>query len=337
MPSIAQAAYRGTQYSSYGQAKWSFRPVAGATYLPGQVLQLVAQDAQVYPDEATAQPSPAGTTLQKLCGVVSAEWPGFNGSIGAPSYSAPSLPASEYGTTYVEAIVKGYVPGIYVDQTGTGAVTLVDGLPLVSSRSTAGYAQGVATASAPGGAAVIALAALPAAGIGSSITAASLAQASATDTLTGTPAAGDTLSVTIQAPYSSGQPGVVQTITYTTPPLTSAQAAPVTTAAQALVAYLNGIPSFSTYFVASNAAGVVTVTVNALATPFRVNTAGGIGSPSFSVEGSSYSISLSGMVSNSLTFSVSSTGGTTSTASGANFSGGTGFKGMIPAWVCSSL
>ena len=337
MPGIAQAAYRGTQYTSYGQAKWSFRPIPGGTYLPGTVLQLCPTDTQVFPDEATAQAALTGTNLPLLCGVVDAAWPGFNGSIGSPSYTAPLNLAGEYGTNYVEAIVKGYVPGIFVDQSGTAAVTLTNGLSLVSSRVSVGYAQGQSIVNAPGGSSVIACAALPASGIGSSITAAALVQATATDTLTGTPAVGDTLSVTIQSPYIATAPGTVQTVTYTTPPLTSGQAATVTTAAAALVAYLNGIASFSQYFIATNSAGVVTITVNALATPFKVNTAGGVQSPTFASEGSSWSISISGMVANSLTFAVSSTGGTTSTASGANFAGGTGFKGLLPAWVCSTL
>jgi len=336
MPGIAQAAYRGTQYTSYGQAKWSFRPIPGGTYLPGTVLQLCPTDTQVFPDEATAQAALTGTNLPLLCGVVDAAWPGFNASIGSPSYTAPSNLAGEYGTNYVEAVVKGYVPGIFVDQSGTAAVTLTNGLSLVTSRVSVGYAQGQSIVNSPGGSSVIACAALPAAGIGSSVTAASLTQATAAFTIA-SPAVGDTITTTIQSPYIATAPGTVQTISYTTPPLTSGQATTATTAAAAVVAYLNGIASFTQYFIASQSAGQVIVTVNSLATPFKVNTAGGVQSPTFAAEGSSWSISISGMVANSLTFGASATGSSSISGISANFAGGQGFKGLLPAWVCSTL
>lgn len=337
MPAIAQAAYRGTQYRSYGQAKWSFRPVANTSYPAGTILQLVAQDKQLFPDEATAQPCAAGQTSQLLCGVVDPAWPGFSGSISA-STTSPNSIAAVYGTAYVEAIVKGFVPQILIDQSGTGAVTLTNGLPIVSSRNTAGYGQGIATATAVTGSAVIACAALPSSGIGSSITAAALAQASQTATVA-TPASGDTLNLTIQSPYTATSAGTAQTTTWSLT-LNATTAASATTAAAAMVAYLNAQASFSQYFIATNSAGVITVTVNALANLFSVDYSGGIGAPGYAgVEANQFSISLSGMVANSLTFActVTGSGGTTFTAGSTTFAGGTGFLGSLPAWVISEL
>lgn len=334
MPGLTQASDRGTQYKSYAREAWTFRPISGSTYAPGMILQLVSQDLQVYVDESTAQPTPTTASQQKLCGVVTEWWSGFGGNITPGQNAAPSNMGAVRGTLLVPAVTKGFHPAVLIDQSGTGAVTLTDGLQIVNSRATVGYGQGLGATTAAGMSGVIAVAALPASGIGSSITAAALAQASQTDTLTGTPAVGDTLSVTIQSPYVSTAAGTAQTITWTTPGLTAAQAVSVTTAAAALVAYLNSVSSFSTYFTASNVAGVVTITVNALGSLFGVNFGPGIDGQAMA---NYFSISLSGMIANSLTFAVSSTGGTTSTAGGANLAGGTGFKGTIPAFVCSAL
>src|SRR6185437_5037658 len=99
----------------------------------------------------TVQPTPAGTTLTKILGVVSADWGGFiNGNNTDASYSTtPNTAGLVRGTQFIEAVVKG-VAGVLIDQAGASAVTVVDGLQIVSSRNTAGYGQGVAVATAVG-------------------------------------------------------------------------------------------------------------------------------------------------------------------------------------------
>jgi len=315
----------GSQYKSYIREECAYRPVASTTYLSGALLQMVSLDLELFTDNKCVQLSSTAATQQKLAGFVSETWPGFSGSVPPATFVTTANQSNIRGTQLIDAVLKGFHPGVLIDQSGAGGVTVTDGIPLISSRNSAGYVQGAAASSIPGSG--IAVAALPASGIGSSLTAATLAQASQTDTLTGTPAVGDTLSVTIQSPYASVSPGVAQTTTWTTPPLTAAQAASVTTAATALAAYLNTQANFTKYFIATSSAGVVTVTVNALSAGFGVNFGTG------SNEQSAFSISISGMVANSLTFAVSSTGGTTSTAGAATLTGGTGYKGTVPAWT----
>jgi hypothetical protein len=328
MAASTQATDLGSQYKSIEQSQKIYRPVAATTYLPGSVLQTVSQDLELFPDQKCAQLSSTAAAQQGLVGVVDEDWPGFAGSIGPASYVSPASFTNFRGTVGVNVKTMGYHSGVLVDQSGTGAVTIVNRLPLVASRATAGYAQGVAATAPLGGTSVVANAKLPASGIGSSLTAAALAQASQTATVA-TPAAGDALTVTIQSPYVSSAPGVAQTTTWTTPPLTAAQATSATTAALALLTYLNAQPNFSQYFTATQAAGVVTVTVNALSTGFAVNFGSG------QTVTSSFSIGLSGMVANSLTFAagVVGAGGTTNTAGGANLAGGTGYFGTVPALI----
>lgn len=304
----------------------SYRPSpTAATYTPGSVLQLVAIDKQLYPDHMTVQLMPAAATGTKFAGVVSDTWPGFDGSIDGSYTSSPNSAGLVRGTQFVEAVVKGSA-GILLDQAGAGAVTVTDGIELVSSAHTAGYAQGVAVGTAVG-AALLGVASLPSAGIGSSLTAAALAQAAQTATVA-TPAANDILNLTIQAPYTTNQPGVAQTYTWSLM-LNATTAATATTAAAAMVAYLNSQSNFSTYFTATSALGVVTVTVNAASAPFLVTFGSGT-----NLTGQ-FVIGISGMVANSLTFacSVTGSGGTTFTAGAANFAAGTGYLGIIPAFI----
>lgn len=311
----------------------TYRPYkTSAVYIPGTVLQLVSIDNQLYPDWQTVQPLPAGTTLGKIAGVVSERFAGFSGSIttyppGTAAYTTTtvSTPGLTRGTQFIETVIKGYAR-VLVDQSGASAVTLTDGLPIVSSRNSAGYGQGSAIyTGAPGF--TIGLASLPASGIGSSITAAALAQASQYSTVA-TPAAGDTLNLTIQAPYTTAAPGVAQTYNWSLT-LNSTTAASATTAAAAFVAYLNQQSNYSLYFTASNVAGALTTTVNANAVDFLVTYGSGT-----TVTGQWY-VPISGMIANSLTYasSVTGSGGTSFTANGANLAGGTGFKGLLPAWI----
>ncbi len=334
MGSATSVSDFGSQYRDYERGTRKYRPaVASTVYSPGIALQFSAQNLQPYPDQKGVGLPPASANQQSIVGIVSETWVGFGGSVSPANYTSPAnLTAGLLrGTQYIEAVISGFHPQVLVDQAGTGAVTIVDKLPLIASRGTAGYLMG-GSVSAPNGISAFAgNASLPASGIGSSITAAALAAATQTDTITGTPAAGDTLSVTIQTPYVSSAPGTVQTTTWTTPPLTSAQATSVTTAAAALVAYLNAQPSFSAWFTASNVAGVVTVTVNTFSVTnpmlFKVNFGSG------STESSFFTISISGMVANSLTFAVAATGGSVATAGAATLTGGTGFMGYLPALV----
>ena len=302
----------------------NYRPIANTAYPPGTVLQLTTVDKQLFPDFATAQPVVAATNAQLLCGVVSHDWPGFSPSDGFVSTSVNT--ALTRGTQFIKAVIKG-AARVFVDQSGASAATITNGVALVSSRNTNGYAQGIAGASAIGGLATIGIANLPASGIGSSLTAAALAQASQTATVA-TPASGDTLNLTIQAPYTTANPGVAQTVTYSLT-LNSTTAASATTAAAAMVAFLNAQPGFSTYFTAANVAGVITVTVNTASADFLVTFGSGT-----TVTGQ-FTIGISGMVANSLTFasSVTGAGGTTFTAGAANFASGTGYLGKVPAII----
>jgi hypothetical protein len=316
-----------------GQGAQAYRPYnVPANYAPGIILALVSIDNQTYPDFQTVQPLPAGTTKGKIAGVVAADWPGFSGSInagGVPTYVS-SAQTSIRGTQFVNATIKG-IAYAYVDQAGSGAVTIVDGLPIVSSRNTAGYGQGVAVATAVSGA-LVGVANLPASGIGSSLTAAALAQAAQVFTVA-TPAAGDVLNLIIQSPYLDTAPGTLQTATWSLA-LTPTTAASATTAAAAMVAYLNLQPNFSQYFTAANAAGAITVTVNALSTPFLV-TFGATAANGTLGETGRFFTHISGMVANSLTTAsnVTGAGGTTFVATGSTFTGGTGFTGKIPILV----
>jgi hypothetical protein len=321
----------GSQYIDYERSIKQFRPTISSTFTPGLIVQMCSQELQQYNDYKTIQIASTTASQQGILGVVAETWPGFSGSLQTPpNYTSPSVLATTRGTVGIDVVTQGIHPAVFIDQSGTGAVTIVDKLAIIPSRATAGYGQGVANTAPLGGTSVLGYAVLPSAtqgGIASTITAAALAQASQTDTLTGTPAVGDILSVTIQRGYVGTAPGVLAIVVWNTPPLTAAQAVSVTTAAAALVAYLNSQPNFSQYFIASNVAGVVTVTVNSLATPFKINfVIGGL-------EVGAFSVSLSGMIANSLTFVVASSGGTISTAGGSTLAGGTGFKGTIPVYV----
>jgi ABC-type iron transport system FetAB permease component len=112
--------------------------------------------------------------------------------------------------------------------------------------------------------------------------------------------------------------------------LTAAQAVSVTTAAAAVVAYLNSQPSYSQYMTASNVAGVITNTINALSTAFLVTAGSG------TTVTDSYYLSISGMIvnnaSNGWTIAASSTGGTIANVT-TQWAGGTGYKGTVPGYV----
>jgi hypothetical protein len=316
------------------------------TYVQGICLGYVAVDSQTLPSFQTVQPLAAGTTTPNFAGVVRAGWTGFDnaGALNA-SYISNATYTNAQGTAYIRATVKG-LEYVWVDQSGSGAVTITNGIQLVSSRTTAGYGQGVALATATARSALIGSANLPASGIGSSLTAAALAQASVTMTVAGTPAAGDVLTVTLQIPYNDNNPGTVQTHAISVT-LNSTTAVSATTAATALTAALNADPYFAVttihgvapggtwpYFLATSSAGVVTITVNTQANPFLV-TGGTTSSAGTSLEQWRYYTFISGMVGNSLTSTAAVSGGagSTLTAGGATFSSGTGYKGKVTALI----
>ena len=333
-----------------GSGIQGFRPSnAVNTYTPGICLELAAIDSQCLPDFQTVIPLAAGTTTCKFVGVVADSWLGFdNAGTLNTSYASPTTQLNVRGTQFIRAKVKG-INYVWIDQSGTASVTITDGIPLVSSRVTAGYAQGVAVATATNPQSQVGVANLPASGIGSSLTgsAATLAQALTTFTVGGTPASGDVLTVTLQIPYTDLQPGTVQThgISVT---LNATTAASTTTAATALAAALNADPYFAVqsihgvgspwpYFTATSSAAVVTVTVNALANPFLV-TGGSTNAAGTAIEQWRFYTFISGMVANTLTTTATVSGGagSTLTAAGATFNSGTpgtGYKGLVPAII----
>src|SRR5215472_7522694 len=274
MPYQVQTRDLTKQYLQYARQINDFRPVANVTYTPGLCVQLTSQVGEQYPDEGTVQLPGLTANQAGIVGVVWEAWPGFSGA-GLPTtfVSPANVTTLQRGTSGVGVVVIGYHPSVLIDQSGTGAVAITNGVMLIPSRATAGYSQGTATAPTVGlalvGMAVLALS-TDSPSFGNSLGAGALAQAAQTATVTGVPAVGDILTVTIQIPYTTANPGVAQTLTISTPPLTSGQAASVTTAAAALVATLNANSTFAQYYTANNAAGVVTVAVNALSPLFQV-------------------------------------------------------------------
>lgn len=341
MPYITQTRDLTKQYLQYGRSMQDFRPIAATTYNPGYVVQLVSQGSMVYPDEGTVQLPGTGASQSLIMGVVADTWPGFAGAGLPGTYLSPTnVTTLERGTVGVLVIVRGFSSGVWLDQSGTGATAVTNGTILIPSRATAGYAQGTATVPSVGFGTVGA-ALLPISGDSPNFAyntipaAASLVQASQTATVGGTPAAGDILTVTIQSPYTTAAPGVAQTTSISTAPLTAAQATSTTTAATALAAALNASGLFSTtlgYYVATSSAAIVTVTVNGLATPFQITAGSGTYVQSI------WNIGLSGAVANAITFacSVSAGSGSTLTAGGSTLASGTGFKGQIPALITGS-
>jgi hypothetical protein len=322
------------QYLQYAQTLLDFRPSASQQYPPGTVCMIAPLDQQQYPDQGTIIPTPAASTAAvptlppfNVVGVVALQWPGFDGAGFPPNYTAPpNVISGARGTQGILCVIGGYAPAVRVD--ATAGEDIVNGTLLVPSTTTAGCVEGSDTLPTVAFG-VVGGAALPAAGIGSSIASGALAQASQTATIA-TPAAGDVINLQLQMPYSDTEPGVVQTVTYSMP-ITSGMTA--TTAAAAFATYLNGIPGFTKFYTATSAAGVVTVAVNALSSPFYVNY--GMGQ---TVTGG-FVIGLSGQIGNYMTLatSVSGSGGTTFAAGGATLAGGAGFLGTIPAYIGDAM
>jgi|HubBroStandDraft_4_1064222.scaffolds.fasta_scaffold00042_57 hypothetical protein len=326
-----------------GSGRQSYR-VSNAvnTYIPSILCKISAVDSQILPDFQTVQPTAAAANESKFAGVVQAPWNGFdNQGLLNSSYISVASQLNLRGTVYLPLQIKG-IAYVWVDQ--SAGTTLTDGIPLTSSANTAGYAQGVAKASALP--TIIGITNLPASGIGSSLTQAALAQATAVFTIAGSAwQSGDVIAITFQIPYTDLQPGTAQTFTVSTT-LNATTAASATTAAAAVVASLNANPYFAVttihalgtpypYFTAANAAGVITITVNNVANPFLV-TGGSTNAAGVALEQWRFYTYISGMVANSLTATSTYTqaGGSSGTISSpATFSGGTGYKGKVPALI----
>ena len=338
-------------YANPGQrcrATTARRVIPGAAFLPGSLCKYVSTDLQTWMDGGTVGPTAAGASQLGIAGVVEIDWPGFSGADPIVTTSSGVAGGQSFpvlrGSQFVKLCTYGYHPGVLVDQ--SAGTTLTHGVRLTSSANSAGYAQGVPTTGGTGPPVLgssFGFAQLPAAGIGSSLTQAALVQAVQAFTITGTPVAGDSASITIQSPYQ-GTPfniplntaGVVQTTTWTLPAITAAQAASVTTMAAAFVAYLNLQANFSKYYTATNAAGVISVTVNATANPFFVTWA----------NGAAAYFSVSGMFVNVLTTTAAYVpgpnynNGQITSAMAATFgaaTAGTGYKGLVPAFICGIL
>lgn len=321
------------------------RPLPGTSYPLGTVLQYVAQDSQAWIDFRTVQPSPLGAAQLKLAGVICEDfipltgvtgvlnttlnkWGGFDGS-GSPAAAA----SGARGTQKVAATIYGYHPLVLIDNSNAGAVNLTDGVPLGSSQNSAGYAQGVTS---PTGNAQLGWAALPAAGVGSSLTKGAITQASQTVTIA-SPATNDIYFVTVQVSEIQTAPGTAQTRTIVIGPLTATQAGSATLAANQAVALLNADPVFLRYYIATNSAGVITVTALANALYARYFPAAWI-NPGTNLNLTPFLVSLSGSAGNGLTISSGTTSGSgTATAGAGSLAAGAGFKGYAPAFIAAQL
>ena len=312
------------QYLSFGRVLNDFRPVAGANYAPGTVVQLVALDLQVYPDMGAVAPTPASGTPSLVVGVVCESWVGFSGA-GLPTTFVSAASQSQVrGTQGVLIVEQGYHPSVLIDNSGAGSTSIANGVPLIPSKGTVGYAQSTAVIPPLGDMGLVGNAMLPASGFGASLGSGALVQASQTATIA-TAQIGDVITLTLGAPFSEGAPGVPQTQTFS---FTTTSASP-TTNAQAFTNALNGNLGFSQFFTASFAAGVMTITVNALGTPFLVTYGTG------RTVTSKFSLGLSGTLGNAITIACAALGPGTTTfvAGGATLAGGTGYKGAIPAFI----
>lgn len=314
---------QGVDLTKNSAATWrvtdEFRVVPAQVIPKGALVQMASLDNQQWLDYRTASLVPAGANAVKLIGLVSEDWSGFDGVGGT---SAPGGVLSR-GTAVLKATIYGYHPSALFDN--TAGVAIVDGTVVQSSATTSGYLQGVAAGVA---AAVVGTAALPAAGFGSTLGVGALVAATQTLTIGGVPAAGDVYSVVIQVPWANttaaipaANISVLQTRTITSPPLTAAQAASVTTAAAQEAIVLNADPAFAKYFTATAALGVITVAVKA--TSWNVTF----------LSGAQAQISAAGTVGNTITIAASKTGASTFVAGGATFAGGAGFVGTAPVYV----
>jgi len=305
----------------------NLRPVPGAAYPPGTVLQLVPQDLQAYIDTLTVQPVAPAQRAPMLIGVVPGEFVG-GGFDGLGNTTA--APSGARGTQEVDAVIYG-AAHVLIDQSGANAATLTNGIPVTSSEVTAGYGEGTAAATAYANS-ILGYASLPAAGFGSSLTAAALAQATVTFTIA-TPAVGDTIGVTIQVPYIQDSPGVAQTRTVSVV-LNAVSAVSATTAALALLTAINADPVLGKMMVATQVAGVITCTI--LGTfIFALYPISQWVNSALPFNAKPLYYTLTGMLANTITTVAvaSGGGGTTNVAGAATFLGGTGYKGFVSVFL----
>jgi len=144
--------------------------------------------------------------------------------------------------------------------------------------------------------------------------------------LTGVPTVGDVYSITLQIPFA-GSPsnittnGVAQTRTLSVT-INTAGAASVTAAALQILTAINADPVFKTYYLATQVAGAITITV--VAAQFFVTQA----NSAFPF----FYITTAGLVGNSLTVSGAVVGTGTLTAP-TSFTSGAGYIGTVPAFI----
>lgn len=324
MPAIQQTADLTENNLGFNATPESYRAAAGSVFASGACVKFVSRDKQVYPDLKTVDLASTNANQQLIAGLVSASWPGFDGAGGnvGPSPNAR-------GTKPLSVIIAGYHPGALIDQSGAAAAAITNETPLIPSRATAGRMQGVATA--VGGLGTAAVASLPSAGLCSNLTAGALVQASQIITIAGAPAQGDVVSATLQIPYTTANPGVVQTKTVS---VVAGAAPTATTVAVQLAAAINADPTLKKFYLASNAAGVVTVASigsSVTSAPFAVTFAGSYNGTT--IVSDQFSFNFGGSAANGATVAAAAVGGSTATVGGGALAGGVGYFGSIPAIV----
>lgn len=338
---------RTSPHSLWKPIVTTIQPLPGTSgFVVGALIQGVGLDQQVFTDMQTGAPTPATATMKGLLGVVAPEWAPLVGVKGTPNYngfngkgSTISPASGALGSRGVPVIVRGFHPGILIDQLN-GDAALIYRKTVTSSQNTSGYGQTVATGI---WGAAYAETWLPSTGPFSSLGSSTVAAATQTVTVGGTPATGDVYTVPVQIPFDEINYGQAKYYNMVAPALTAAQAASTTTAATALAAAINADPIASTYYNATASSAVVTMTVVA-GNVFRVTTPGLI--TYGTTYGASFNLTTSGAMGNYLSLgTVSVAGNSTLTAGGSNsgytgypatsplFAGGTGYKGYCPAYI----
>lgn len=314
-----------SQYKSYGRILSDYRPISATLYSPGMNCQLVAQDAQVYPDDGTIRPTVIAAAQQfRVIGVVSESWRGFAAQSPGLSYSftSPSdatTPPKVRGTQGILCVVQGFHPGVLVD--ASAGASIGNGTILLPSTVTVGYAQGSAALAAVG-MGQVGVAVLPSTLV---LSTGALAQASGSVVLTNPPSntlrLGDTLTLTITLPLGSG------TLVYTSAPV------PTNNYGAYMISFatqLNNDPSFTKFFSASGVSQTLTITLNAnsnqIIVPTRLPTGQNADLP----------LSLSGLLGNVVTFGLTCTNRTAVVAV-TQPTGGSGYRGTVPAFITGAL
>lgn len=326
------------QYRSYGRILSDYRPISATAYQPGMNCQLVSEDAQQYPDAGTIQPTVTAAAQQyRLVGVVGELWPGFAAqargltySFTSPTFTA-STPPKVRGTQGILCVVRGFHPAVLVDQQangGPGAAPISNGTILIPARGTTG------TNVVPGYA--VGSAALPTLGMGqvgvarlpSGVTIPVSASTGPTQPAMGswTPSPNLVIGGYIYFRFTLPNGRVL----YYTSLITSTVP---TTQSPLTVAYLNGLPEFNQFFTASSSVGNIQILVNFNQTPILWTYTMPTGATG------EYQLSLSGAMANTISYvrGIIGPDGTTISALTGNFSAGTGYRGVVPAFITGAV